>query len=96
MGSVTQPGMEDQLKKIIKVVTNSSEAATQVIRESNQEGFAAVRDKLNSIYDVVSRKTPDGNVMREFSSISIEPWARNVQVPSTMIDAGSEVVNLLL
>ena len=70
--------MEDQLKRLIKAVTDSSEAAKQVIRESNQEGFAAVRDKLNYIYDVVSKRTPEKNVMEEFLSTSTEPRARNV------------------
>ena len=68
----------------------------QVIRESNQEGFAVVRDKLNSIYDVVSKKTLEQVVMEEVSSIRTERRARNVQVPLTMIDAGSEEVNQLL
>ena len=81
---------------LIQVVTDSSEVAMQVIRESNQEGFAAVIDKLNSIYDVVSRKTPEKDLIQEFSSISTEPWARNVQVPLTAINTVSEEVNLLL
>ena len=49
--------MEDQLQWFIKVVTDSSEAATQVIRESNHEEFGVVRDRLNSIFDIVSRNT---------------------------------------
>ena len=69
---------------------------TQAIQESNQEGFPKVRDKLNDIYDVVSRKKPEKDVMQEFSSISTEPRARKVQVPLAAIDAGSEEVNLLL
>ena len=88
--------MEDQLQRLIKAVTDSFEAMMQAIRESNHEEFVAVRDRLNSIFDVVSRKTPWRHVMQEVSSISFEPQARNVQVPSTTIDAGSEEVNLLL
>ena len=96
MGSGTQPRMKDQLERLIKVVTNSSEDAMQVIRDSNHEDFVVVRDKLNSIYDVVSRKTPEKSVMEEFPSISTDPQAINVQVPPTAIDVGSEEVNLLL
>ena len=55
-----------------------------------------IRDKLNYIYDVVSRKTPEKDVMEEFSSIGTEPRARNIQVPLIAFDTGSEEVNLLL
>ena len=53
--SDTRLGLEDQLQWLIKAVTNSSEATMKVIWESNHEEFAAVRDRLNSIFDVVSR-----------------------------------------
>ena len=82
--------MEDQLQRLIKAVTDSSEAAEQAIWKSNQEGFAAVRDKLNSIYDVVSKRTPKRIVMQELPSIISKLWARNVQAPMTAIDTGSE------
>ena len=62
-GSGTRLETEAQLQRLINVVTKSSEAVMQAIRESNLEGFAVVRDKLNSIYDVVSRKTPEKGVM---------------------------------
>ena len=55
-----------------------------------------VRDKLDSIYVVVSKTTPERAVMQEFLVISTEPWARNVQVPSIAINAGSKKVNSLL
>ena len=55
--------MEDQLKRLIKAVTKSSEDVMQVIQESNQEGFSIVIDNLNSIYDVVSRKKLEKYVM---------------------------------
>ena len=51
---------------------------------------------MNSIYDVVSRRTPERIVMQEFLSINTEPRAMNIQVPLTTIDAGNEEVNLLL
>ena len=88
--------MKDELECLIKAVIDSSEAATQAIRESNKEEFSTVRDKLNSIDDVVSRKTPEKNMMQEFPSISTEPRARNFQVPPTMIDVGNAEVNLWL
>ena len=78
MGSSTRPGMEDQMQQLIKAVTNSSEATTQAIWESNQEWFAAVREMLNSIYDVVSKRTLDRNAIQEFLLINTEPQARNV------------------
>ena len=68
----------------------------QTIRQSNQEGFVAVRDKLNSIYDVFYRKALEKYVMQEFPSINTKPQARNIQVPPTAINTGSEEVNLLL
>ena len=36
------------------------------------------------------------HVMQEVSSISTEPWTRNVQAPPIAIDVGSEEVNQLL
>ena len=78
------------------MVTESSKAVTQAIQESNHEEFVAIRDRLNSIFDVVYRKTPERHVMQEVPSISTEPWDRNVQVPLTAIDMGSEEMNLLL
>ena len=68
----------------------------QAIRESNLEGFSTVRDKLNSIPGVVSRKTPEKDVMQEFPSINTKLRARNIQVPPIAINARSEEVNLLL
>ena len=72
------------------MVTDFSTVATKFIHESNEEGFVEVKDKLNSIYDVVSKKTLEKVVMQEFSSISTEPRVRNVQVPLTVIDTASE------
>ena len=54
-GSGIRSGMEDQLQRLIKAVTDSSEVATQAFRESNNEEFGVVRDRLNSIFDIVSR-----------------------------------------
>ena len=51
---------------------------------------------MNSIYDVISRKTLEKDVMQEFVSISTELQDRNVQFPPTSIDTGIEEVNLLL
>ena len=48
--------MEDQLQWLIKVVTESSEAVTQEIQESNHAKFGAVRSNLEYIFDIVSRK----------------------------------------
>ena len=96
MGSGIRSMMEDQLQRLIKVVTDSFEAAKQEIRESNHEEFDAVRDRLNSIFDIVSRKTSMRPMMRDILSISTEPWARNVQFPLTVIDVGNEEVHQLL
>ena len=54
-GSGTRLGMEDQLQWLIKSVIKSSEATTEVIHESNHEEFGVVRDRLNSIFYIVSR-----------------------------------------
>ena len=63
MGSHTQLGMKDQLEPLIKAVTDSSKATMKMRQESNHEEFVVVRDKLNSIYDFISRKTPKNDVM---------------------------------
>ena len=49
--------MEDQLQLLIKVVTVSSMDAIKVIRESNHEEFGVVRDRLDSIFGIISRQT---------------------------------------
>ena len=72
-GNGTRSGLEDQLQRLIKAVTNSSTTVTKLICKSNKQGFAQVKDKLTSIYDVVSRKTPEKVVMQEVSSIGTEP-----------------------
>ena len=63
-GSGIWSGMEDQLQRLIKAVTDSSKAATQPIRESNHEVFGVLRDRLNSIFYIVSRKTSMRHVMQ--------------------------------
>ena len=78
------------------MVTNSSEAVTQAIQESNHEEFGVVRDSLNSIFDIVSRRPYPRPMMQDILSIGTEPWARNMQVPPTMIDVGNEEVHQLL
>ena len=48
--------MEHQLQHLIKSITGSPKATTQVIRESNHEELGVVRDRLDSIFDVVSKE----------------------------------------
>ena len=54
-GSRTKIGMEDQLQWLIKVVTDSSTAATTTICKPNHEEFGMVRDRLESIFDIISK-----------------------------------------
>ena len=75
------------------MVTESSEDMTQVIHKSNNKEFGVVRDRLNSIFDIVSRQASMRHVMREVPSIITEPRARYVQDPLTTIDLGSEEVH---
>ena len=96
MGSSSHSMMERQLQRLIKAITESSDATTQAMLQSNQEWFIAVRAKFNSIYVVVSKTTQERDAIQEFLAISTEPWSRNVQVHQTAIDVGSAKVNSLL
>ena len=49
--------------------------------------------KLDSIYAIVSKMTPEGVVMQEFQMISTDPWARNIQIPQIAIDTGQVDIN---
>ena len=62
-GSTTHSMMVNQVQQLIKAAMNSSNAVAQAIRQSNQEGFAAVRSNLDSIYDVVSKMTPERDIV---------------------------------
>ena len=55
-----------------------------------------VRTKLDSLYDVVLKRTLESTTGKEFTSISIEPRVRNVQIPPTVINAGREELNTSL
>ena len=96
MGSGTKSGMADQLQRLIKVVIDSSADATKVIWESNQEEFRVVRDRLDSIFGIISRHTFVRPILRDIPSISTEPQARNMQVPLTALDVNNEAVHQLL
>ena len=67
-----------------------------MIHESNHEEFGVVRDKLNSIFDIISIQTSMRPMMQYVLSISTEPRDRKVQVPSTAIDVGNEEVHQFL
>ena len=73
LGSGTKSGMEDQLQQIIKAVTDSSVDATKAIWESNHEEFGVVRDRLDSIFGIVSRQTSVRPMMQDISLISTDP-----------------------
>ena len=88
--------MEDQLQRLIKAVTDSSADATKAIRESNHEEFGVVRDRLDSIFGIISRQTSVRPILQDIPSISVETWAKNVQVPPTAIDVNNEEVHQLL
>ena len=95
-GSGTRSGMEDQLQRLIKVVTDSSVTATKEIQESNHEEFGVVRDRLDSIFGIVSSHTSTRPMMQGISSIVTKPKDRNVQVPLTAINVRNEEVHQLL
>ena len=82
-------GMEDQLQWLINAIVDSSMAATTVIRKSNHEEFGAVRSRLESIFNIVSKQPSARPLLQDILSISIEPQVWNVQVPSTAIDVGN-------
>ena len=88
--SGTRSGMEDQLQRIIEDVTDSSMTSTTTIHESKHEAFGAVRNKLESIFDIVTKEPSTRTLLQDSPSINTEPWARNVQVPPSVIDASGE------
>ena len=71
--SGTRSGMEDQLQWLIKVVTNSSTSATMAIRESNHEEFGMVRDRPESIFDIISKQPSARPLLQDNPLISTEP-----------------------
>ena len=89
-GSGTKSGMEDQLQPLIKIITDSSTATTTTIHESSHEEFGTVRDRLESIFDIISKQTSARPLLQDNPSINTEPRVRNVQVPLTVIDASNE------
>ena len=96
VGNDTRSRMEDQLQRLIKVVTDSSMDATKVIPESNHEEFGVVRDRLDSIFGIVYRNASTRTMMQDILSIDTESWDRKVQVPLTAIDMGNEEFHQLL
>ena len=58
--STTRSTLEAHLKCFIKVIMESSDAATKEMRRCAQEGFTEVRTKLESIYTIVLRKGREG------------------------------------
>ena len=78
------------------VVTDSFNTTAKEMWQSSQEGFIEVRMKLDSIYNVVSRRALESAVVQEFATISIEPWGKNVQDPLTAIEAGNKDLNFAL
>ena len=92
-GSGTKSGMEDQLQRLIKAITDSSTAATKPIHESNHEEFGVVRNRPDSIFDIISKQPSARNLLQDNASISTKPWSSNVQVTLTAIDVGNEEVH---
>ena len=68
---------------------SSSTRSALVLDQSTQEGFVEVRNKLDSVYNDVLKRSPESAIVQEFSLILIEPRARNIQVPPTAIDIGN-------
>ena len=58
--STTRSALEAHLKCFIKVIMDSSDPTTKEMQRSAQEGFIAVRTKLDSIYTIVLRKGREG------------------------------------
>ena len=51
---------------------------------------------MDYVYNVILQIVPESTVVQEYVSINIESQARNVQIPSTMIDAIWEDLNTSL
>ena len=58
---------------LIKAVTDKYDTKVIVMCQSTQEGFVKVRNKLDSIYNVVLKRAPKSVIVQEFVSISTEP-----------------------
>ena len=52
-----------------------------------------VRDRLESIFYIISKQTSVRPLLQDSPSISTEPRARTIQVPPTAIKAGNEEVH---
>ena len=65
------------------------------MKKSSQEGFTKVRTKLDFVYNIVFQRVPESATAQEYVSISIEPRARNVQIPPTTISTGHWVLEYL-
>ena len=87
VGNGTKYGLEDQLQWLIKAITDSSTAITAEIHESNHVEFGMVSTKLESIFDLISKKSSAQPLLQDSPSINTKPRVWNVQVPSTAIDA---------
>ena len=70
--SGTKYGMEDQLQQLIQAITDSSTTATTMIRESNHEEFGVVRDRLESIFNIISTQTQARPLLQDNPSINTE------------------------
>ena len=55
--------MEAQLQWPIKVVMDSFDTTTKEMRQSTQEGFSKVQNKLDSIYNVVAGRGAESEVV---------------------------------
>ena len=53
------PTVEAQLNRLIKAIKNVTDATSEVMKKSMQEGFVEVRTRLDSLYDVVLKKAPE-------------------------------------
>ena len=94
--SSTKSIMEVQLNWLVKAINDANNATKKEMNKSVQEGFTEVRTKLDSVYDIVSKRAPESMIVQENVSISTEPRARNVQILSTYIDVRSEELNTSL
>ena len=84
------------MNRLIKVINDAIVTTTKEMKKSTQDGFAEVTMNLDSIYDVFLKRAPKSATVKDFTSINTEPQVRNVQIPSTPIDAGREDLNTSL
>ena len=59
----TVSAMEAQLHWLVEAVNDATDAASKEMKKLEQEGFIEVRDKLDSVYNVILKRVPESTTV---------------------------------